>query len=174
MGAFIHLLGWCTPSSSLAVQFVADRSLQYPCGHKSSVLVPSLKLTSLCRKQAASSFREAYYPVLNYLGIVHKRDPGWNNPPPPLSKLWSCLSYSGRRDCITLGPNFIRYQMWCSHIRHGLGDEFASHVESWTHFLSVFAHLNPHSSVFGDIWALYSSLLHLMCVLVVVCGTRKQ
>ena len=44
-------------------------------------------------------------------------------------------SYSSCRDRINLGPNFIRYQMWCSQIRHLL--------------LKVFARLNPHSLIWG-------------------------
>ena len=50
--------------------------------------------------------------------------------------------------------------MSCGHIRHGFGDEFASYIGPWTHLLPVFAHLNPHSSDFGDICALYSPFLH--------------
>ena len=42
-------------------------------------------------------------------------------PPPSLYKLRPCPSYSGFRDCNHLGPNLIRYQMWCSHMRHGFG-----------------------------------------------------
>ena len=56
-------------------------------------------------------------------------------PPPLLSKLCPCPSYSGRRDRINLVPNLIWYQMQCGHIRHGFGDKFASHLGSWTDLL---------------------------------------
>ena len=94
------------------------------------------------------------------LDLNTKRAP----PPPPthLQKLRPYPSYSWRRDRVNLVPNLVRYQMLCSHIRHGFDDEFASasYIETQTHFLGVFAHLNPHISDFGDISALYPPFLH--------------
>ena len=45
-----------------------------------------------------------------------------------------------------------------------MGDTFANYIGSWTHLLWLFAHLNPHSSAFGDICALYSPFLHQLTV----------
>ena len=49
-------------------------------------------------------------------GCLHTVHPDGPNlqahvPPPPLSKLRPCLSYSGRRNRITSVPNLIRYEM---------------------------------------------------------------
>ena len=68
-------------------------------------------------------------------------------------------------------------------MRHGFGDGFASHIESWTHLLCV-CPLDPDSSDFGDVCALYAPFLHQLTmqsslfergcpVLVVVCVARK-
>ena len=90
----------------------------------------------------------------------HAHCGGLNLRTPRLYKLWPCPSYSSRRDRINLGPNWIWYQSKCSHIRHGFGAEFASYMDT----LFVFAHLNPHSSDFGDMCALYSPFLHQLTV----------
>ena len=55
----------------------------------------------------------------------------------------SCLSYSGRRDPINLGPNFIRYQMQCSHIRKGFGDPSACQKSKRAAVLSWCLPLEP-------------------------------
>ena len=55
--------------------------------------------------------------------------------PPPLSKQWLCLSYSGPRDHINSVPNLFQYEMYCNGIRHGFGDNSANYMESWTHLL---------------------------------------
>ena len=53
-------------------------------------------------------------------------------PPPP------CISYALVQATVGVGTVLIwdlisiRYQTWCSHIRHGFGDGFASCIESWT------------------------------------------
>ena len=105
--------------------------------------------------------------------------------PPP-----SCISYALVQATVGVGTVLIwdliliRYQTECSHIRHGFGDGFASRIESWTHVLWVFAHLNPHSSDFVDVCAFYTPFLHQVSmqsslfepvrpVLVVVCVARK-
>ena len=46
-------------------------------------------------------------------------------------------------------------------------------MESWTHLLGLFAHLNPQSSDFGDICALSSPFLHQLTMPVVVCVVCK-
>ena len=50
--------------------------------------------------------------------------------PPPLYKLWPCQSYSGRRDCINLGPHLIRDDMHCSHNRYWFANKLATYVWS--------------------------------------------
>ena len=56
-------------------------------------------------------------------------------PPPP------CISYALVQATVGVGTVLIwdliliRYQTQCSHIRHGFGDGFASHIESRTHLL---------------------------------------
>ena len=57
--------------------------------------------------------------------------------------------------------------------RHGFGDKSANYMQSWTHLLSLFAHLNPQSCDFGDICASSSPFLVVPCVPVVVCVARK-
>ena len=73
-------------------------------------------------------------------GVLFRRVSQWGTscvrtPPPSLKKLRPCPSHSGCRDRITLGPHLIRYQMQCSHIRQGFGDEFADYIGSGTHLL---------------------------------------
>ena len=46
-------------------------------------------------------------------------------------------------------------------------------MESWTHLLRLFAHLNPQSSDFGYICALSSPFLVVACVPMFVCVARK-
>ena len=64
-------------------------------------------------------------------------DRGFYPPPPP------CNSHALVQAAVRVGTAFIwyviliRYQMYCSHIRHWFGDEFASYIGSWTHLLSV-------------------------------------
>ena len=61
-------------------------------------------------------------------------------------------------------PHLIRYKMQCGHIRRGFGDDFASYMESCTHLLSAFAHLNPHGSDFGDMF---------LCIIFPFSGTSS-
>ena len=60
-------------------------------------------------------------------------------PPPPYISYALVQATVGVGTVLIWDLILIRYQTQCSHIRHGFCDRFASHIESRTHLLSVFA-----------------------------------